>query len=468
MIDRSRQPVYLYVLLVALAISVFVIRTQFNIQNVGAILFFLVFIPTLIRPGIGFMVIIVSALFSPDIIIGVTTRREITIRVEDIFLLVVLFAWLLRAAFTKDLLKIFKASLTAPFFIYIGVCVLSSVFAALSGDFDIGYGFFSILKYLEYFMLFLVARNTVTSFGEVKLLTVIFIITALLVSVNSNIYIAQQLERGVGFFRTAPPVETRGGGEAGTLGGYLLFMIAVTMGCILCMRPLLVRLALILVAAVMFRPFLYTMSRGSYIAFIPMLMVLVLFSRKMNFLYVTIIGLILLGVFMPPMVRGRITQTVAVKEDVEGRYVEWEESPRFRLESWREVAFDRFPRSPFFGYGVGRFFIDSQLFLTLSETGLLGLVSFGWILTRLFLAARRVFYDDSIRGNDLARGLSLGFLAGFSGLLVQAVSTNTFIIIRIMEPFWIMAAIVVALPALVQKEAAAQDGITPLESQSFT
>jgi len=45
----------------------------------------------------------------------------------------------------------------------------------------------------------------------------------------------------------------------------------------------------------------------------------------------------------------------------------------------------------------------------------------------------------------LERGLALGFLAGFIGLLVHSFGAATFIIVRIMEPFWFLAAIVIVL-----------------------
>ena len=54
------------------------------------------------------------------------------------------------------------------------------------------------------------------------------------------------------------------------------------------------------------------------------------------------------------------------------------------------------------------------------------------------------------------RGLALGFVAGTIGLLGHALGANTFIIVRIMEPFWFFAAIVVALPGLAQAETAVE------------
>jgi hypothetical protein len=50
--------------------------------------------------------------------------------------------------------------------------------------------------------------------------------------------------------------------------------------------------------------------------------------------------------------------------------------------------------------------------------------------------------------DDWARGVTLGFLAGFIGLLFQALTANTFIIVRIMGPFWFLAAIMTVFQKL--------------------
>jgi hypothetical protein len=50
--------------------------------------------------------------------------------------------------------------------------------------------------------------------------------------------------------------------------------------------------------------------------------------------------------------------------------------------------------------------------------------------------------------DDLLRGLSVGLTAGLVGLLVHAIGANTFIIVRIMEPFWFVTGIVIALSAM--------------------
>jgi hypothetical protein len=43
------------------------------------------------------------------------------------------------------------------------------------------------------------------------------------------------------------------------------------------------------------------------------------------------------------------------------------------------------------------------------------------------------------------RGVCLGYLAGVVGLAMHATAGNTFIIVRIMEPFWFFAGVIVLL-----------------------
>jgi hypothetical protein len=42
----------------------------------------------------------------------------------------------------------------------------------------------------------------------------------------------------------------------------------------------------------------------------------------------------------------------------------------------------------------------------------------------------------------------MGYLAGFIGLLYHGIGANTFIIVRIMEPFWFVTAMVVMIPEM--------------------
>jgi len=54
--------------------------------------------------------------------------------------------------------------------------------------------------------------------------------------------------------------------------------------------------------------------------------------------------------------------------------------------------------------------------------------------------------------DELYKGFTLGFLASFIGLAFHALTANTFIILRIMEPFWFITGIIMMLPELKEEQ----------------
>lgn len=449
----NRTPLHLLVFLLAIAVTLFAIKSQFSAASTGFLIFILVFVPVLIKPDIGLIIIIASMLFSPELIVGFTTARMVTIRAEDVLLIVVIVAWLLKTSFTKDIVSTFRTPLTTPFFLYILLCLVSTFFAMLGGNVDIKQSFFSILKYVEYFLLFIMVRDSLKSIKQSKLYVVVFLLTAIAVAAYANVYIEKELGSGSQFFRVAPPVETREGGEAGTLGGYFIFMMAMVAGLLLHLKGTAARIFCICLLMIMFRAFLYTLSRGSYVALVPMVVGLIYFTKKNRLILIccVLVTIVTVAIFAPQMVKERVATTITAQSGLHGKQLVLEASPAERLESWKVVLFERLPRSPIFGHGVARAFIDGQIFLTLYEVGLAGFLLLACMLLRLFNMGRGVLSLEPVQNDDFSVGLTVGFLAGFMGLIGHALSTNTFIIIKIMEPFWFMAAIVLSLPRLLEE-----------------
>ena len=87
------------------------------------------------------------------------------------------------------------------------------------------------------------------------------------------------------------------------------------------------------------------------------------------------------------------------------------------------------------------------------ETGLLGSAAFLYLLWAIYRMGLGGYRSAT---EPFTRGLALGFLLGFVGLLVHAVAANTFIIVRIMEPFWLYAALVARSLLVGQTEQASQ------------
>jgi len=78
----------------------------------------------------------------------------------------------------------------------------------------------------------------------------------------------------------------------------------------------------------------------------------------------------------------------------------------------------------------------------LVETGVIGFVAFLWLLVSVFRVGYRTFKEAK---SPLFRGIGLGLTVGVISLAAHSLGTNTFIIVRIMEPFWLTAGIVVRL-----------------------
>jgi O-antigen ligase len=196
-------------------------------------------------------------------------------------------------------------------------------------------------------------------------------------------------------------------------------------------------------------PFLFTQSRSSYLAFIPACLALGLMSdKRIIILALLALSFLVSPLFLPSPVKNRIMYTFNQPES-EGQIVigdiRLDTSTSARIKSWEEVLRD-WPRHPLLGYGVtGYSFVDAQLPRVLIETGVVGLAAFLYLLFSVFKLA-----IANLRGaqNPLFKGIGVGFIAGLVGLVVHSIGANTFIIVRIMEPFWFFAGIIAVMPEL--------------------
>jgi O-antigen ligase len=206
-------------------------------------------------------------------------------------------------------------------------------------------------------------------------------------------------------------------------------------------------------------PFMFTLSRTSYVGAIPAVAVMAVLSSRRRLM----IGGVIVLLVASPVVMTLFPQTVTRRvqytfEPERGQptvrvgAVGLDPSTSARLISVKQ-AFEGFTHRPIFGYGVTGFaFMDQQFARTLVETGIVGLATFLALVWAIFKVGVTSYRSLTVPED---RGLALGFVAGTAGLLGHALGANTFIIVRIMEPFWFFAAIVVALPGLAQAETAA-------------
>jgi hypothetical protein len=417
---------------------------------VGAAAAFAVFILVFIRTEAGLYLVLFSMLLSPEFGGGpgrLAEGRSVSIRLEDVILMVIALSWLAKMSMNKELGLAIRTRLNRPIVAYIAATLLATLVGYLSGTIRTSAGWFYVLKYVEYFVVFYMTLNNVRDRDQAWRLMITAFLTAAIVSVIG----LAQIPSGQ---RVSAPFEGDSG-EPNTFGGYLLLMMAILGGLALETRTMRTRVWSLGLVGLMFVPFIFTLSRASYLGVIPALLGLALFSRNRRAVMILLaISLaatpLLLSNLLPVSVKDRIAYTFKTQVDqptVRVGRIGLDPSTSERLHSMRD-AVAGWIRRPVLGYGVTGFrFMDAQYFRTLVETGIVGFACFMWLVVSILKSS-----GDSLAllKNPDDRGIVVGFLAGTIGILVHAVGSNTFIIIRIMEPFWFFMAIVVALPMLEQ------------------
>jgi O-antigen ligase len=411
--------------------------------------FFIVFV----RIEFGLYLVIFSMLLSPQLGSGgmVAEARRIVIRSEDLLLLVVAFSWLAKTAVNKELGLTLKTPLNRPILAYVAATAIATLIGYLTGTVNGFGGVFYVLKYIEYFVVYyMVVNNLIDHHQAWRLVTAAFL-TAVIVSLIG-------LTQIPGGQRVSAPFEGKEG-EPNTFGGYLLLLIAVAGGIALETKRLRTRAIYLGLAGLMSIPFMFTLSRTSYVGAIPAVAVLAALSSRRRLMIAGFIVMLVASpailALLPESVTKRVHYTFEPERGqptVRVGAIGLDPSTSARLISVKQ-AFDGFSHRPIFGYGVTGFaFMDQQFARTLVETGVVGLATFLALIWAVLKAGVGSFRTLTVPED---RGLALGFVAGTVGLLGHALGANTFIIVRIMEPFWFFAAIVVALPGLAQPETAA-------------
>ncbi len=186
---------------------------------------------------------------------------------------------------------------------------------------------------------------------------------------------------------------------------------------------------------------------------VPVFFVLFFLGQHKKFLTVLLLAvLVTWPILLPGDIVERVRSTFipgGAYESVAGMRLDYSASAR--IEGYRE-ALAGWLKRPLLGHGITGFkFIDGMYFRTLVELGIVGISVFFWLLWTVFRESYQAF--KSSRGDPYLNGLALGFLAGFFGLLMNAVPLNTFIIIRVMEPFWFFAGVMIMIPKILEREA---------------
>lgn len=400
---------------------------------------------TFIKPERGLLLIIFSMLLSPELSLGGAEGKGVVLRLEDLILVIVVITWLANMAIRKDIGFFKKTPLNRAIAVYVAFNLISTSKGMVFGNVEFIKGFFFVLKYIEYFFLYYMVVNQVHSKKQIKVFLICFFITCFITCVYAVAHI--------GGGRLSTPFET-GSGEPNTLGGYCVIMLALIMGIFLYSSSHKLKMFFTIFSIALIMPsFLFTLSRSSYLAIGPMWITLIILGPKKHLTSVILILAIGLGIFfMPNAVRERLLYTVRGRSQIEATVVagvKLDPSSSARVESWKE-AWKWVKKAPLLGYGVtGIFFIDGQYIRVMAELGFVGLLSYLFLLWTILRVTVKIYRETEDR---LFKGVTLGFIAGYIGILVFNIGSNGFILTRIMEPFWFLLAMVIMFPHISTEE----------------
>ena len=409
-----------------------------------------------VAPRTGLGVLVFAMLLSPEINISALsgTSRNIVIRYDDIMIVFLFMSWFAKTAILKDKPFIFKSPVQRPILLYTAVCVLSTVFAVLAGKVKWEVSFFYVLKYVEYFLLYFMAYNLIEDKEDIKRYLKYGAIVAVLVTVYAVWY---YFNAGPGARASTPfeaPLGSPEESEPASLGGYYILIFGLFFGVISEM-PVQNFAWAAGALAFMMPAFVLSLSRASYIGLAVAGAVAVFKSRKRKLFLIGTVALGVAALLLTPALSERAKKRVEFT--YAGAYanidvstplgnVRLEESAAQRVVSWQRSVFYWLPKNILIGNGVtGTGLVDAQIPLIIGETGVIGIILWLWMIVVCFKTAMRLYRTSQ---DSFTRALALGYVIGLVGLMAQSVGVNTFIIVRIMEPFWLLTAIIMKLSQL--------------------
>ena len=429
----------------------------------GTLLFAIALAISFIRGVEALYIVIFAMLFSPEIGSGLATARAtgegaggVVIRVEDVVLVATGIGWILRSVYLGRQFGIVRTPVSGAIGYYMAASIVATLLGVMDGTVKLDTGFFHNLKYFEYFFLFVMILAHVRSSVYAKNMIVAMLVVFFLATIYGYIQMFQGL-------RVSAPFDA----EPNTFGGYIVLMYCLAGGIILADTRPNVRMMLGALLVFAFPPFLFTLSRSSYLAMLGGLLSFLVVSTKRMAIFVITCGMaavMMIGILsVPEKVEKRITDTFkqGTQYHVKIGGIDLDPSASARVISYRQ-ALDLWIHKPMFGYGVtGTHFIDGQYVRILVETGVTGLLTFMLVFVYLLREVRKVYNKLQ---TPFLKGSALGFFCGIIAIMIHATTANSFIIVRIAEPFWLLAGLILLSPMLEAQEARDKEaaGKTPV------
>src|SRR5712691_1668517 len=368
------------------ALSLFILtsNTAFSLRIIVGILFLVV---AFVSTKLSLYLLVFSMLLSPEFLVGELTGgggasgRGLTLRFDDFLLVVIGFGWLAKMAILKGGAPFLRTPLNGPIMLYIAAAGLATLVGVLGGRVKPMSGFFFWLKYYEYVFLYFMVVSAVTTKEEARGLVFASLVTCFVVA----LFAIAQIPSGE---RASAPFEGEMG-EPNTLGGYLVFMLAIVVGLLLTNGAVATKFPYLILLAAGTIWLLATLSRASFLAAGVLILSVIGFlaPRKPILMTMVLLGTLCAPLWAPHAVKERVAYTftqAAEEGQIRLGTLTIDSSTAERLRAWRQ-ALEVWQKFPLWGTGItGGPFMDAMYPRVLTETGLLGLVAFFVLIGSIF------------------------------------------------------------------------------------
>lgn len=379
-----------------------------------------VYLVVMVDPILGIAILIACIGLSPEMTIGGLHN----LRLEDFIVPGLILGWLMRAG--RDRTPFAPTHIWGPVVLSM-VCMLCSTLAgSVFKTSPLGPAFLVMGKYAEYLVIYLLIINTVKTEGEVRALAIFSIIIALASSYASlSTTIANPASAAEGRVR-GPLGET-----SNIYGGYLGMNLLIALGLFLHSASDVGRMVQGAAVVLLGVAILFTYSRTSYVAVAGAILVYGTFKHRRLLVILLVLGMVL-PLFAPDSVTERMATVGGVAAGPTPS------SWASRLWAW-SVTFDRLGATDLvFGQGIYSVQfgdVDSEYVRILADTGVVGLLLFGWVLFRL----GRLAYvaHDQLVDYSFPKGYLAGYLMVFLSMLIHAVAATSYSAIRTQEMFMV-------------------------------
>jgi O-antigen ligase len=449
--SRLEVPIFAAIILLSIIFLFIQHLVWHNMQlTIALAVSMMVFSITVVRVDFGVYILIIAMLLSPEIEAGnaLSGERTLKFRYDDLLIIVIFMGVMVKLAFEGRVALWQPSPINPAIAIYYTICVFTSLMAwgRGLGAWDKRSAFFVMLKMLEFYLIFFMAGHAIRKRKEMQNQIALFFIVAMIVSLFGIYSIGDP-----SIPRVSAPFE-KGGTEPNTLGGYLVIIMCVALGLFTQARPFRNKLMFLALAFLAFVPFLHTLSRASYMGFIVGLTTISIISRKFYIFGVLVLVLAFSSVIMPVEVVERVAYTFQQESGHDvvlggtNTGLKVDKSTHERFEVWKKVKFilkDVGIYYTFFGGGVSwESVLDSQYARVILESGLMGMAAFLFLQFTLLKTARQAY-----RWTDdwFSRGISMGMFGATLALIVHSFGTISFLIVRIMEPYWLLIAMTVVI-----------------------